>query len=126
MSERIYRLILGISLLLILFIKVDVLIYGYIALLLFEGLTNYRVPLLVNMVRFGKKVPDGPEQGAFKIDFEAERIGRLVVFALLLVTFVVYREAAWFFPWFLGFMLTLAGITNLCPMIITLRRIGFK
>jgi hypothetical protein len=126
MSERTYRLILGISLLLILFIKVDVLIYGYMALLLFEGVTNYRVPILVNMVRFGKSARYSPQQGAYKIDFEAERVARLLVFVMLLITFVVLKDAAWFFPWFLGFMLALAGITNLCPMIISLRWIGFK
>jgi hypothetical protein len=38
----------------------------------------------------------------------------------------MYREQIWFFPWFIGFMLFMAGMTNICPMVMGLRWIGFR
>jgi hypothetical protein len=50
----------------------------------------------------------------------------VIVAAMLVVSYVVYRDQAWFFPWFIGSMLLLAGITNICPMVMALRWSGFR
>lgn len=51
---------------------------------------------------------------------------RLLVAALLVLTFVLFPDQTWFFPWFIGFMLFMAGLTNICPMVMGLRWMGFR
>jgi len=125
MTERFYRLIIGSTLLVLLYFKLDTAIYIYIAWLLFEGVTNFRIPRLISIARYGKESVDKP-CGNCKFDFEAERMLRIVVAAMLFVTIYFIPDQAWFFPWFVGFMLTLAGISNLCPMVMGLMKIGFR
>ena len=60
------------------------------------------------------------------IPFDAERALRLVVAGLLTATYIVFPAQLWFFPWIVGFMLFMAGITNICPMAMILRAIGFR
>jgi hypothetical protein len=51
---------------------------------------------------------------------------RLVVAALLIISYVIFHEQLWIIPWFIGFMLFMAGLTNICPMAMMLRWTGFK
>ena len=53
MSERIFRIILGVTLLAILYFDIPNAIYFYLAVLIFEGITNWRVPALVSRQRYG-------------------------------------------------------------------------
>lgn len=124
MSERFFRVIIGSVLLLALYFKLDQLVYGFIGLLVFEGMTNWRIPTLVS--RLLSKEAQLSAEGTYKIGFEAERMFRLVVASLLALTFIVFPEQAWFFPWFIGIMLLLAGVINVCPMILTFRWLGFR
>ncbi|MDT8387135.1 MAG: DUF2892 domain-containing protein [Thiogranum sp.] len=128
MSERIFRLILGVSLLVMLYFNFRAGIYAYIALLLFEGITNWRVPILVSRARFGSNYDTSQilSSGCAQAGFDAERALRLIVAVLLVGSYVMFREQVWFFPWFIGSMLLLAGITNICPMVMALRWIGFR
>lgn len=128
MSERIFRLVLGASLLLMLYLDFETGIYTYIALLTFEGLTNWRVPILVSKARFGDRFETEKmlSEGCAATGFDAERVLRLIVAIMLVVSFIMLREQAWFFPWFIGSMLLLAGITNICPMVMALRWLGFR
>jgi hypothetical protein len=128
MSERVFRFILGATLILLLFLNQEQAIYIYIAVLLFEGITNLRVPLLVSQLRYGQNsgTTAGPPDGQARIPFEAERTLRLIVAALLLVSYVSFHEQLWFLPWFIGFMLFMAGMTNICPMVMGLRWVGFR
>ena len=125
MNERSFRVIQGLYILLALYLELDVLLYAYIALLGIEGLTNWRVPLIVNRLRYGK-VAVVNESAPEKYQFEAERLLRLVVFTMLIFTVLVFPEPAWFFPWFIGAMLLMAGITNICPMVMLFRSLGFR
>lgn len=125
MSERVYRVMLGGTLLVFLFFKLEYFIYIYIAFLFFEGVTNLRIPRLITMLRFGNKAGRPPEN-KYKFNFEAERLMRFVMGLFLILTVIVLPEQAWFFPWFIGFMLMLAGIVNLCPVVLTLRWAGFR
>lgn len=127
MSERVYRFILGTVLIALLFLQQEALLYAYIALLLFEGITNWRVPLLVSRARYGPDhTTDLFSLGCAKIPFDAERVLRLLVAAFLIGTYGVLREQMWFFPWFIAFMLFMAGMTNICPMVMGLRWLGFR
>lgn len=110
----------------LLFLKLNYLVYGYIGLLYFEGITNLRITRLVTMARFGKNAVQEISDGPCKMNFEAERMFRILIASMLVATFVAFPEQTWFFPWFLGFMVAVAGVTNLCPMIIVLKSIGFK
>lgn len=128
MSERVFRFILGAVLIFLLYLQADELVYVYIGILLFEGATNWRVPLLVSRVRYGTdfRSTDVLSPGCSRIPFDAERMLRLIVAVLLVLTFVLFPEQTWFFPWFIGFMLFMAGMTNICPMVMGLRWMGFR
>lgn len=128
MNERTFRLILGAALLLMLYLDFEAGIFAYIGVLLFEGVTNWRVPMLVSRLRFGADYDPagGLSPGCARIPFDAERALRVIVAVLLVVSYVVYREQAWFFPWFIGSMLLLAGVTNICPMVMALKWSGFR
>lgn len=123
MTERSFRLIQGLYIITVLYFGWDALLYAYIGLLAFEGLTNWRIPMLITRLRYGKDavvVSYGPG----KYSFEAERALRLIIFVMLVLTVLVYPEPAWFFPWFIGAMLLMAGITNICPMVMLFRSLG--
>ncbi|MBU1192890.1 MAG: DUF2892 domain-containing protein [Gammaproteobacteria bacterium] len=128
MSERVFRFILGAALILLLYLQADMFVYAYIGVLLFEGITNWRVPILVSKLRYGKEFrpQDALGPGCSRIPFDAERTLRLLVAAFLILTFIMFPEQTWFFPWFIGFMLFMAGLTNICPMVMGLRWAGFR
>ena len=128
MTERTFRMILGGLLLLFLYFEWHVAVYVYIGVLLFEGVTNQRIPTLLSRFR--------PEQASqavaiagnepYRFGFEAERALRLIIAALLFISFVLFHDTLWFLPWFIGFALTMAGITGICPMAIFMRKVGFR
>lgn len=126
MSERAYRFILGASLIVLLYLQDPVLVFAYMGILLFEGITNWRIPIIVSKLRYGSDYRDPFTGNSPRFEFDAERMLRLIVFLLLLLSYVVMPEPAWFFPWFIGFMLFMAGMTNICPMVMGLRWMGFR
>ena len=129
MSERIHRIILGALLIILLSINSAEGVYFIIGLLLFEGLTNLRVTILVSKARFGAdylahvKACEGKNA---TIPFDAERMLRLLVAVFLILTYIFYSELLWWFPWFIGIMLCSAGLTGICPMVMMLRAVGFR
>ena len=132
MTDRVYRTILGFLLLLALTFDLTVLLYILIAMLFLEGLTNIRVPLLVcrfrnciNKQAYSIEYVHDPFNPAYRFDIESERVWRIVVGAMLAVTFYYY-EQLWFFPWFMGFAIFGAGISGVCPVLIGIRWTGFK
>lgn len=128
MTERVFRFILGLSLLAFLYFQQTELVYIYIAVLVFEGLTNWRIPILVSRLRYGADYRQhiAPVSESADIPFDAERALRVIVVLMLVGTFVMYPQQTWFFPWFIAFMLLMAGITNICPMVMGLRWAGFR
>jgi len=128
MNERTFRLILGSTLLLLIYLDSMPLYYVYIGILLFEGITNYRIPSLISRIRYGKDVATAAEESTQKsrINFEAERAMRLV-FALVLIPAILYLpKDLWFINWIIASFLTLAGLVNFCPTVVALRLIGFR
>ena len=130
MSNRTYRFFFGAILLVALYFELDTALYVLLGIVLFEALTNLRVPKLVSRARYGN---DGdPDEGSLGICFkqrfpiEAERSWRLLVGAMLTISLYLVPDAMWVFPWFMGFAILGAGVSGVCPMFLFLRWTGFK
>ncbi len=137
MTERMFRIILGVALLTLLYISAvnnnDELIKFYIGILLFEGITNWRVPKLLTMLKNRIYYPleqhrqiSEQVSNHYRINFEAERAIRLVIALLLSIPVIFPVDILWIIPWFVGSLLLLAGMTNICPLGILLHWLGFK
>ena len=128
MSERGYRLVMGLTLIVLLFFKLNTLVLVYIGVMTFEGMTGWCLPILVSRLRYGRgyRAPGKDEPGSGWIPFEVERALRLTFAAMLFLSFVVTHDATWFVPWFLGFAFTIAGIAGVCPVAIALKKVGFR
>jgi hypothetical protein len=129
MTERTFRIILGAILLAALYFDWRLVIYGYIVVLTFEGITNWRIPTLVSRLQgnpdVGSACALSPGDKA-RLNFEAERALRLVVAAFLVVSYILFNKELWFFPWFIGFALFGAGLSGICPMVMGFRWVGFR
>lgn len=133
MTERFYRLLIGFSLLTILYFEWNPAMMAVIGLLIFEGVSNWRVPALITRLRhrepfeFRDSLELIPErQTGPRFPFDAERAWRLVVSVMLIVSYFFLYEQLWFFPWFMGFAIFGAGISGVCPVLISLKFIGFR
>jgi len=129
MTERAYRLVVGLSMLGFLFFQLEYAMWALLILMALEGLTNWRIPILVSKALYPNdniKVSEAENQNS-SFNYEAERMLRWIVFTLVLLGTITYTgEILWFFPWFVGLMLILAGVTGICPMVMALRKIGLK
>lgn len=134
MSERVFRLILGamlfIALTLSVLLETEMPVYIVLVMIGFEAVTNLRIPIIVTRLRYGKRYKEflktPPPRNRFLGKVEAERFLRLAVIFFVCVPFfipVVYIE---FVPWFVATALTLAGVTNICPMVMFLRFAGMR
>ena len=129
MSERAFRLFMGIVLLVLIYTDYLPLFYLYIFILFFEGITNWRVPILVNRVRYGRDYPaDQPEPvaGESRFAFEAERAMRLLFAIVMVFSIFVLPRDLWFINWIIGAFLALAGLVNFCPVVVSFRYLGFR
>jgi hypothetical protein len=128
MSDRTYRLILGILLLVSLYFDISYLMYFLIGMLFFEGITNLRTPLLLRK-RQGVSSADSnlaPFHHNCRFSFEAERAWRLIVGLMLFITYVLFYDVLWFFPWFMGFAIFGAGASGVCPVLIGVKWAGCR
>ncbi len=120
-TDRSYRVVLGASLLAILYFDLQSLLFAVIGILYAEGLSNRRLPYVINRLLRA-------EEPAPRITFppEAEQAWRLVVATMLLLTGVLFVQNAWFLPWFLGFAILGAGVSDICPVVQLLRMAGCR
>lgn len=129
MTERVYRLVVGILMMFFLFFQLEIAMWALLCLMTFEGLTNWRIPIVISKLIYSNdtiKVTEG-DNPSYSINYDAERMLRwIVLFLILLGTIKYTNEHLWFFPWFVGLMLLLAGITGICPMVMALRKLGLK
>jgi hypothetical protein len=132
MSEKNYRILLGGLLLFGLYFELPAMLWALTGLLVLEGISNWRLPRVISRVRYGESIalppccghtPDGPSA---KINFEAERALCLIVAGIMIVTYGIFHDATWVVPWFVGFALFGAGLSGICPMILLLKRLGFR
>ncbi len=130
MSDRTYRTLLGILLLVSLYFELSRFLYGIILILFIEGITNFRVPGIVCAIRkcVTEKAPDYVNMELVadaKFNIESERVWRIVVGAFLLVGYA-FSDNLWFLPWFMGFAIFGAGLSGVCPVLLAIRWVGFK
>jgi len=129
MTERTFRLILVNGLLLLVYIDYTPLFYVYLFVLIFEGVTIWRIPLLINKIRYSTAtVPNqsAPDNQHSRFNFEAERAMRLVFAAVLIPAIFLLPRDLWYINWIIASFLTLAGLVNFCPTVFTLRHLGFR
>jgi len=130
MTERIYRLIIGLTVLGILYLDSRPAMSVLIALLVFEGITNWRIPLLVSRLRGDvnrvARQADAEHRSESRFNFEAERALRLLFSGVLTTTYFIFNQSLWLFPWFAAFALTVAGLSGICPMLMFIEKLGFK
>ena len=132
MSNRTYRLVFGAFLLIALYFEFSYLMYALIAILTFEGITNWRIPLMIQKmhgipaaITQSVNTP-APVNQKYRFNFEAERAWRLVVAFMLFTTYVLFYDKLWFFPWFMGFAIFGAGVSSVCPVLITIKWVGCR
>jgi len=130
MTERWYRLVQGFYLLIALYIENTIMIYTFMGVLTFEAITNLRIPALFTRMGARKDaailLEDDNECELARFSIDSERLLRIVVVIFLLLSYVLFPEPIWFFPWFVAAMLFMAGITNICPMVMMFQYIGFR
>ncbi len=134
MSDRSYRLILGALLLAALYSNQKGVIFGLIVMLTIEGVSNRRIPQILTALRaktrFASAIapahPLPPKRRGTRFHFEAERAWRLIAALLLLIGILGFNGVLWFLPWFMGFGMLGAGVSGVCPMLITVEWIGFR
>lgn len=128
MSEKNFRIVLGTWLIAALLFNSLYLMYALVGLLLFEGITNLRIPKLVVRLSAGADaaaVFDATSANPnARISFEAERGLRLIVAALIIISMTGLGSFLWLLPWFVGFALIGAGLSGICPMVLALRWLG--
>jgi hypothetical protein len=126
MTDRNYRLLFGLAILVVLYFDLTYAMYGLIGLILAEGITNWRIPLLVSRFTQQPGADALPISSDFKWPLHGERAWRLVVGLMLLLTAVLFNEIAWFLPWFMGFAIFGAGVSGVCPVLLGLRFAGCR
>lgn len=130
MSERVFRIVLGLLLVIGLSFDLTGPMWGLVGVLVFEGITNWRVVHIVSRLRYGPSYvmprccANAPNLPPSRINFEAERTLPLIVAALVSASHG--SAPLWFIPWFMGFALLGAGLSGICPMVIGLRWLGFR
>ncbi len=128
MTDRLYRTLLGGLILILQYFDLRQAMMALVAVLLFEGVTNLRLPKIVNaLLRVDDaRLPRPLPNPRARWGIEAERMWRLVVGAMLLVGAVLYPEVLWFLPWFMGFAILGAGLSGVCPVLFAIRALGFR
>ncbi len=129
MTERSFRLLIGVWLVLALLAGLPVASYALMGVLLFEAITNWRVPIL--LARFSRTaaavaIPAATMPTESLIPFEAERALRLIIVAFMALSMFVAPELLWWLPWFIAFALIGAGLSGMCPMVLALRWVGMR
>jgi hypothetical protein len=119
--DRFYRLLFGATLLTALYFDFAWLALALVVLCLVEGVGNLRLSLLTSRLLGGRHPPGG----GF-LAFDAERLWRLVVGAMLGVSYYFLADPLWFLPWFMGFAILGAGASGVCPVLIGIRSLGFR
>lgn len=126
MTERQFRLALGTLLLGCLYFDWRPGCAAIILALALEGVTDWRLTRLLARLR---KLPVAELHGteaAIQIDFEAERLLRLLFASGLFVSTFLYPDFLWWLDWFIAFAMFGAGVSGVCPLLMVLRLGGFK
>ena len=131
MTDRHFRLLLGLALLLLLYLDSRTGMGVLIGYLVFEGLTNWRAPLWISRcVRdddAGRcSVQTLNISAPVRTSFKAERALRLMIAIILSLSVFAYPVQLWWMSWFVAFAVIGAGVSGICPMLTSLRMLGFR
>lgn len=132
MSHSIYRFFVGVLLLIFLYFELDAFMAGLIAVLILEAMTPLNIPQfatqLLGKLRLSHKflTPSSGSDACPMVTFTSERMMSLLVGLMLGVSYFWLNDVLWFLPWFLVLALIGSGASGFCPMLIALRRLGFK
>ena len=106
------------------------LIYALIIVVLLEGITNLRIPVLISEMRFDNSgdSTEGTLGITFRerFGFDAERAWRLLLGSVLTIVYVFFYDEVWYLAWFMGFAILGAGLSGVCPLFISLKWAGFR
>jgi hypothetical protein len=127
MTNRMYRLLVGVVILTGLYFELPMVMYVLIGVVLFEGVTNLRLPIIIQKLS-GHATVEKPDGFQFKerFNFDAERAWRLILGGVLVVVYVLFYDKLWFIAWFMGFAILGAGLSGVCPLFISLKWAGFR
>ncbi len=131
MTDRQFRLLLCMALLVLLHLDSVTGMAALIACLTCEGITNWRITRLTSQYfhdrdEFVRSVQTLQICLPVRTSFEAERALRLM-FALILVCSVyAYPDKLRWLAWFVTFAVVGAGISGIYPTLTTLRLPGFR
>ena len=131
MTERTFRIVFASVLLIALYCDLHYVVYGLIALSVFQGVTPWRISRLTMHLRPGPRphsesVRPDAAPGTARVDFEAERALSLLTAAVLALGSVLFARQLWFLPWFIGFAFFGAGLSGICPLVMCFRWVGLK
>ncbi len=126
MKESTFRVILGLWLLVALSFELHIMTLALVGLLLFEGMTNWRIPLLLCRLRGELPPTDLSINTQHWIPFDAERLQRLVIALFLMSAYLLFPQYLWWLPWFIAFSLLAGGLTEICPVVLILHWAGFR
>ena len=87
-----------------------------------------RVPVLYNRWRFGHAVEPTVTETSLKprIPFAAEQAMRLTFGSVMVLTLFILPTPYWFLNWVIACFLILSGLSNVCPLVLFFRAIGFR
>jgi len=126
MHLRIYMFAIGTTVLVALYFDWAPLLYGVGTLTIFEGFTGLTLTRLLGAGEGVCPALQGIPQGLLQIPFEATRMWRLMVGGMLLLSYGWLPDVLWFIPWFIGFAVTGAGLSGVCPVLMLLKAAGFR
>ena len=128
MTERSFRLVIGIWLVLALLAAVPFASYVLMGVLLFEAITNWRIPILWARFSHNPSASAVAPRVAVEslIPFEAERALRLIIVLFMGFSLFLAPDLLWWLPWFVAFALIGAGLSGICPMVSALRWVGMR
>jgi hypothetical protein len=126
MTDRIYRLIYGTTMLISLYFNIKYVVYLLIAMMIFEGITNLRIPLMITKLRGLSPNQDINANSNCRINVDAERVWRLMVGIAFAVSYVLFPNELWIVPWFLAFVIFGAGASDVCPGLLAIKKIGCR
>ena len=131
MSDRTYLFVVGMYILTALYLGEDVLIYVLACVMLLEGISGLTITGLSQKAR-NVMLDSGLLQydTVPVINFEAFRALRIFFALVMTIAYAAVNqfnvEVIWFLPWFFGFAMLGAGISGVCPVLLAIKKAGFK
>jgi hypothetical protein len=127
MIDRPYMFLAGVALLSGLYLELPALVYAVGGLFLFEGVTDLRVARLFRPAAAQAACPGDSEAGdPGRLGLAADRAWLLIIGLVLLLSYGLAYDQLWFLGWFLGFAIAGAGLSGVCPLLVSLKLAGLK